>query len=181
MQNELNALKPNGTWTFTILPPHRKVACCIWVFKTKENVDISIQKHKARLVVKGYHQEQGFDFIKTFTPVVKPTIIKVILTLATTYEWDIQLVDVNNAILDGSLNQEIYMIQITSFVSFDKTLMCKLHKAIYGLKKAPTVWFEKQTHVLLHLGSLHLNATSLFLSTVSNAYLFMSLFLLMAY
>lgn len=79
------------------LPHNRKAIGCKWVFKVKENPDWSILKHKARLVAKGFYQVVGFDFNETFGPVVKPTTIRVVLSLALSRGWSICQVDVNNA------------------------------------------------------------------------------------
>lgn len=97
MKVEYNSVQANKTWTLTTLPPDRKVFGCRWVFNIKENVDGNINKHKAKLVTKGYHQEQGFDFTETFSLVVKPTTIRVILTLAISYRLDVQKIDVKMA------------------------------------------------------------------------------------
>ena len=109
MKQEFDALLAKNTWTLTPLPSHRKPIGCKWVFKLKENYDGTINKHKARLVAKGFDQKYGFDFHETSSPVVKPATIKVILTLALTHKWEVQQIDINNAFLNGALQEEIYM------------------------------------------------------------------------
>lgn len=116
MRNEFNELKANKTQALTTLPPDRKVVGCIWVFKLKENVDGSIQKHKVRLVAKGFHQEQGLDYTETFSSMVKPTTIRVILTIDITYKWNIQQIYVNNSFLNGNLHDEVNITKPPSFV-----------------------------------------------------------------
>ncbi|PNY03039.1 hypothetical protein L195_g026362, partial [Trifolium pratense] len=97
----------------------------------------SINKYKARLVAKGFHQLQGFDFTETFSLVVKPLTIRLILTLAISYKWSLQQLDVNNAFLNGVLEEEVYMEQPQGFENSNPFMVCKLHKALYGLKQAP--------------------------------------------
>lgn len=134
MQAEYNALLSNNTWTLVELPSNRKAIGCKWVYHIKENYDGFINKYKARLVAKGFHQQYGFDFTETFSPVVKPVTIRIILTLALTYKWNIQQIDINNAFLNGFLNEEIYMLQPPGFEADNKQLVCRLNKALYGLK-----------------------------------------------
>lgn len=62
MTDEYLALMRNHTWSLVQLPAGRKVIGCKWAFRIKENPDGTIQKYKARLVVKGFHQVAGFDF-----------------------------------------------------------------------------------------------------------------------
>ena len=121
-------------------PPNRKPIGCKWVFRVKHNSDGSVSKYKARLVPKGFHQQPGFDFKETFSPVVKPITIRTILTLATSFHWDLQQIDINNAFLNGKLEKTVYMQQPPGF-EHDSNLVCKLNKALYGLKKAPRAWF----------------------------------------
>ena len=151
MQQEYDALIENKTWSLVPLPSHRQAIGCKWVFRVKENPDGSIQKYKARLVAKGFHQQPGFNYTETFSPVVKPATIRLILTLALTFHWPIQQIDVNNAFLNGDLHEEVYMTQPPGFESHDKSLVCKLQKALYGLKQAPRAWFEKLAHTLHQL------------------------------
>jgi len=152
MQDEFDALQKNSTWSLVPLPPNRKAIGCKWVFRVKENSDGTLNKFKARLVAKGFHQVQGFDFTETFSPVIKPITIRLILTLALSYKWPIQQLDVNNAFLNGILEEEVYMQQPQGFEHSDSTLVCILHKALYGLKQAPRQWFERLTTALVQFG-----------------------------
>lgn len=106
----------------------------------------------ARLVTKDFHQVQGFDFNKTFSLVVKPTTIRLILTSALSHHWGLHQLDVNNAFLNGLLHETIYMQQPPGFSSQDKSLVCRLDKALYGLKQSPRQWFERLQSTLLHFG-----------------------------
>ena len=114
--------------------------------------DGTLNRFKARLVVKGFHQLQGFDFNETFSPVIKPITIRLILSLVVTYHWTIQQLDVNNTFLNGALDEEVYMQQPQGFESPDSSLVCKLNNALYGLKQAPRQWFERLKATLLTLG-----------------------------
>ena len=73
------------------------------MFKVKENLDGNILKHKAWLIAKGFLQLAGFDFTETFSSIAKPTIIRIILTIALSKAWYVRQLDVNNAFLNGDL------------------------------------------------------------------------------
>ena len=104
------------------------------------------------------------DFFETFSPVVKPSTIKVIFTLAVTFGWDIQQVDVNNAFLNGVLTEEVYTYQPEGYEDPTKPdHICKLHKALYGLKQAPRAWYAQLSTTLLDWG---------FVNSVSDSSLF---------
>lgn len=95
------------------------------MFKVKENYDGTIHKHKARLVAKRFHQTAGFDFAETFSSVVKPTTIRVILSIALTKGWTIPQLDINNAFLNGELKEEVHMQQPPGFeVPFLQQILC---------------------------------------------------------
>uniref|UniRef100_A0A803P494 Reverse transcriptase Ty1/copia-type domain-containing protein n=1 Tax=Cannabis sativa TaxID=3483 RepID=A0A803P494_CANSA len=138
MSDELLALIQNATYTLVPLPPGREPIGCKWIFRHKENSDGTHNKFKARLVAKGFHQQPGFDFTETFSPVVKPVTIRIFITLALSHGWCIKKLDVNNAFINGDLKEEVYMVQPPGFeVQASPPLVCKLHKALYGLKLAP--------------------------------------------
>ncbi|XP_017622080.1 uncharacterized mitochondrial protein AtMg00820-like [Gossypium arboreum] len=113
--NELHALLQNHTWSLCSLPDNRRAIGCKWLFKIKKKADGSVDRYKARLVAKGFSQHAGIDFQDTFSPVVRATTIRTILTIAVMKRWSLRQVDVNNAFLNGELVEEIYMTQPHGF------------------------------------------------------------------
>jgi hypothetical protein len=143
ISEEFNALIRNGTWSLVPPPPNHNIVDCKWLFRIKRNPDGTIARHKARLVAKGFTQSVGVDFKETFAPVVRPQTIKLILTIALGKGWPMHQLDVNNAFLQGSLKEDVYMAQPPGLK--DKQYpnhVCKLHKAIYGLRQAPRAWHD---------------------------------------
>lgn len=138
MLHEYHALQRNNTWTLVPLPSDANVVGCEWVLKKKRKSDGSLDRHKARLIAKGYHQSPGIDYIDTFSPVVKPITIHLIITIALTQNWLIHQLDVNSAILHGNLLDLVFMTQPSDFINpHHLTYVCRLQKALYGLKQAP--------------------------------------------
>jgi transposase InsO family protein len=139
---ELNALKENKTWTLCELPPGRKALGNRWVFKVKRDSGGAVQKYKARLVVKGCSQQKGFDYTETYAPVARLTTLRILLSLANAKKLKCEQLDVNNAFLNGDLQEEIFMKQPQG-VDDGTSRVCKLNKSLYGLKQAPRAWNEK--------------------------------------
>lgn len=153
MAHELNALAQNNTWILVPPPPNQHVVGCKWIYKVKRKADGSIERHKARIVAKGFTQEVGIDYHETFSPVVKPTTIRVVLSLTTSHQWSIRQLDVNNAFLHGDLQEQVYMAQPPGFVNSSfPSHVCLLKKELYGLKQAPRAWFHNLASTLTDLG-----------------------------
>ncbi|KAL4346654.1 hypothetical protein GQ457_17G001420 [Hibiscus cannabinus] len=154
MQDELQAMDFLQTWSVVPLPAGKKAIDCKWVYRIKRKADGSIDRYKARLVAKGFTQIEGVDYIDTFSPVAKLTSFKLLLALAAVHDWHLLQLDVNNAFLNGMLNEEVYMkipLWYITNVPGDN-LVCKLNKSIYGLKQASRQWFCAFSQVVLQFG-----------------------------
>ncbi|KAD5803210.1 hypothetical protein E3N88_14570 [Mikania micrantha] len=120
MKHEIDALLQNETWTLVPKP------------------------QEARLVARGFTQQVGIDYEETFSPVAKLTYVRVLIAVAATKGWPLFQMDVNNAFLYGTLDHVIYMTQPLGFEDHSRLgHVCKLKKAIYGLKQSPRAWYGK--------------------------------------
>jgi hypothetical protein len=89
-------------------------------------------------VAKGFKQRYDIDYEDTFSPVVKATTIRIVLSIAVSHGWTLRQLDVQNAFLYSILEEEVYMRQPPGYENKMKPdYVCKLDKAIYGLKQAP--------------------------------------------
>lgn len=104
-------------------------------------------------MAKGFQQTAGLDYEETFSPVVKASTVRLILTIAFHFNWEVRQMDINNAFLNGFLKETVFMKQPEGFEDPSKpNHVCKLTKAIYGLKQAPRAWFERLRSALLTWG-----------------------------
>nr|GEX80344.1 retrovirus-related Pol polyprotein from transposon TNT 1-94 [Tanacetum cinerariifolium] len=94
-----------------------------------------VLKNKARLVAKGYRQEEGIDFEESFAPVARIEAIRIFNASAASKNMTVYQMDVNTAILNGELKEEVYISQPEGFVDPNHpTHVYRLKKALYGLK-----------------------------------------------
>lgn len=79
MQEEVDTLHSQQTWSLVPFPLDKNLVDLKWVYRVKTNANGSVSRYKARLIVKGYSQEEGIDYGETFSPVVKATTIRLFL------------------------------------------------------------------------------------------------------
>ena len=158
MQAEFDALHNNNTWDLVSRSSAQNLVGCKWVFPIKWNPDGSIDRYKARLVAKGFHQPHGCNYTETSSPVVKPVTIRIVLTLVVRHGWSLCQLDVNNVFLQGTLKEEVFMLQTTwicqqklpwSYLSPQKgTLRVKASTSclVYGALGIPIIPWLRQLH-----------------------------------
>ena len=94
MDSELSSHEENGTWTLVQRPRGRRVLKNRWVFVVKYKPDGSVDRFKARLVIKGFLQKYGIDYNEIFSPVVRMEILRLLLSLAAAMDWEVEQMDV---------------------------------------------------------------------------------------
>jgi histone deacetylase 1/2 len=178
MQVEFDALIKNKTWR--LVPPSKgkNIIDCKWVFKIKRKSDGSIERYKARLVAKGFKQRYGIDYEDTFSLVVKIAIVRLVLSVVVSRGWSLRQLDVQNAFLHGVLEEEVYMRQPPGFENVSvSNYVCRLDKAIYGLKQSARAWYSRLSTKLLELGfRTSKSDTSLFIYSKKGITIFMLIY-----
>jgi hypothetical protein len=96
MSEEFSALSQTNMWTLVPRPPGTSIVGSKWIFKTKHHPDGSVEKHKARLVARGFTQRHGIDYDDKFS-----------LSIAVSRGWALHQVDVSNAFLHGFLCEDV--------------------------------------------------------------------------
>ena len=112
-----------------------------------------VLKNKARLVARGYRQEEGIDFEESFAPVAILEAIRIFLAFAAKMNLLVYQMDVKTAFLNGVLKEDVYVAQPDGFVDPEKpNYVFKLKKALYGLKQAPRAWYDMLSSYLVSNG-----------------------------
>lgn len=134
-------------------------------------------------MILGYKQKYDIDYVETFAPVAKMTTVRALLTVAAMKDWFVDQLDVSNAFLNGDLEETIYMAmppgycgqgsRISVNVAKAKNegvtqLVCRLQKALYGLRQASRQWHHKLYVTLVASGFKHSNADYSLYSQVNN-------------
>ena len=130
----------------------KSVVTSKWIYKIKHVVDGSIEKYKARFVASALSQKEGIDCEETFAPIARYSSIKTILALAVVMKWKINQMDVKTSFLNGVVEEEVYVEQPLGETHYRETHVCKLKKAMYGLKQEPRAWYDRIDSFLTSLG-----------------------------
>nr|GFA41110.1 retrovirus-related Pol polyprotein from transposon TNT 1-94 [Tanacetum cinerariifolium] len=150
MQEELNEFERLEVWELVPRPDQVIVITLKWIYKVKLNELGGISKNKARLVARGYRQEEGIDIEESFAPVARLEAIWIFLAYAAHKNMVVYQMDVKTAFLNGNLREKVYVSQSDGFEDPDNpNHVYKLKKALYGLKQAPGAWYDMLSSFLL--------------------------------
>ncbi|BBN68332.1 hypothetical protein Prudu_377S000700, partial [Prunus dulcis] len=137
MEAEITMIEKNNTWELVNRPFDKPIIGVKWIYKTKLNLDGSVQKNKARLVAKGYSQKPGIDFNETFAPVARLDTVRTLVAVAAQRNWNLSTgYQPSGFVMQGS-EDKVY----------------KLKKALYGLKQAPRAWYDEINSYFIKTGS----------------------------
>nr|GEV62742.1 copia protein [Tanacetum cinerariifolium] len=115
-----------------------------WVFRNKLDKNGIVSQNKARLVGQGYNQQEGIDYDKTYAPLARLDLIRILLAYACALDFKLFQMDVKSAFLNGFINESVYMAQPPGFIDFEKPgHVYKLKKALYDLKQTPKAWYDR--------------------------------------
>ncbi|KAL0306914.1 UNVERIFIED_CONTAM: Retrovirus-related Pol polyprotein from transposon TNT 1-94 [Sesamum radiatum] len=138
VKNEMDSIISNEKWVLVNLPLGCTTIGCKWISKKKLKLDGTVDKFKARLVVKGFNQNEGIDYFDTYFSVAQLTKIRVLIALTLVYNLLIHQMDVKTTFLYCELEEEIYMDQLEGFVTHgDEHKVCKLVSVSMDLNKHP--------------------------------------------
>nr|GEU50534.1 retrovirus-related Pol polyprotein from transposon TNT 1-94 [Tanacetum cinerariifolium] len=122
-------------WVLVPTPDNISPLTLKWLFKNKHDEEQTVIRNKSRLVVRGYRQEEGIDFEKSFAPVARMEAIRIFLAYDAHKSFTVFQMDVKIAFLHGTLKEDVYVCQPEGFIDDDHpSNVYKLKKALYGLK-----------------------------------------------
>ncbi|GKB39870.1 retrovirus-related pol polyprotein from transposon TNT 1-94, partial [Tanacetum coccineum] len=153
MQEELHEFKHLEVWELVPRPDKVMVITLKWIYKVKLDELGGILKNKARLVARGYRQEEGIDFKESFASMARLEAVRIFLAFAAHMNMIVYQMDVKTSFLNGILREEVYVSQPDGFVDLDNpNHVYRLKKSLYGMKQAPRVWYDLLSSFLLSQG-----------------------------
>ncbi|KRT78250.1 hypothetical protein AMK59_6683 [Oryctes borbonicus] len=149
IEQELMMLKRNETWEVVPFIENQDIIDSKWVFSEKEVQGRNVKK--ARLVARGFQQKTSAEE-EIYTPVARMITLRVLLSLAVENNCKIHQMDVKSAFLHGELREPVYMYLPDGLEGNRSTHVCKLKKALYGLRSSPKCWYERLSNYLNNIG-----------------------------
>ena len=142
MKKEIDSCEKNNTWSLvrrTELPVGSNVIPVKWVYKIKTDENGAVTEYKARITPKGFKQRHGVDYFEVFAHTGKYKSLRVLLSLAASYDLELNQLDVPSAFVRAELEEDVYMEMPRGFEQAG--MVCKLQKSLYGLKQSPRNWY----------------------------------------
>jgi hypothetical protein len=153
LKYKISQLEKLGTWKIIDKPTNKPIIPNSIVLKEKTNADGEIMTRCVRIVAGGHRQMYSVDYTETFSSAAKMLSVRVILALAAQLDWEIHQVDVKSAYLNATLKEEVYMHPPNQVLKLGQEgKVCRLLKAMYGLKQAGHKWYETLAAVFRELG-----------------------------
>ncbi|CAI7818632.1 unnamed protein product [Closterium sp. NIES-53] len=151
MEEEIRSLVGMGTWELVNRLRGVNIMKNRWVLTTKYRLDDTVEREKARLVVKGFTQVCGADYDETYSLVSSYVTLRIFLSIINVFDLNLMQLDMKNAFLQSKLNRVLYMYQ-PDYFDDGTGWVCKLLKSLYGLKQSPLLWYRALDGVLLGAG-----------------------------
>ncbi|CAI7859062.1 unnamed protein product [Closterium sp. NIES-54] len=145
MDEEIHSL---GTWELVERPRGVNIMKNRWVLTTKYRIDDTVEREKARLVVKGFTQVYGADYNETYSPVTSYVTLRIFINFVAILDLNLIQLDMKNAFLQSKLDRVLYMYQ-PDYFDDGTSRVCKLLKSLYGLKQTPLLWDRALHSVVL--------------------------------
>ncbi|GKA12533.1 retrovirus-related pol polyprotein from transposon TNT 1-94 [Tanacetum coccineum] len=150
MQEELNEFERLEVWELVPRLDRVMIITLKRIFKVKLDELGGVLKNKARLVARGYRQEDGINFEESFAPVPRLEAIRIFIAYVAHKNMPNYQMDVKKAFLNGILHEEVYVSQQDGFIDQDNPNHAyKLKKSLYGIKHALRAWYNFLSSFLL--------------------------------
>ena len=152
MHEELHQFTRNDVWFLIPRSDQMNIIGCKWVFRNKLDESRVITRNKARLVDKGYNQEEGIDYGEIFAPVARLEVVRLLLDISWMSGFKLFQMDVKSVFLNGIINEEVYVEQPPGFEDHrHPNHVYKLKKALYRLKQAPRQRYERLCNLYMFI------------------------------
>jgi hypothetical protein len=150
---ETKNLSDHGTWILVKYVSGMRIIKTKWVFKVKYFASGDYEKHKARLVARGFSQIKGVNFDETHAPVVRLGSLRCLIAYASNQNWTLWHIDIKGAFLNAELKEhKLYMEVPENMRKGNEGMVCELVKSIYGLKQSGRLWWFTICEFLIGLG-----------------------------
>jgi hypothetical protein len=144
MVEEYTFIMSNRVWYIVTIPEGKLVVIFRWLYKIKHVVDGSIEKFKARFLVRGFSQKERLYYKESFAPVTRYASIRVVISIARVMRWRIHQMDVKTTFLKEIIEEEVYIEKPQYFKVHGRgSHVCRLNKSLCILKQTPKAWYSR--------------------------------------